>query len=48
MDLPTALNKPNDRFFEKYGLLDDPESQLAKSEFLFLRHGTSKFNELSK
>jgi hypothetical protein len=35
----------NLNFFDTYGRLDDVRSELAKSQFLFVRHGVTIFNK---
>lgn len=42
------FSDPNAKIFEEYGLLSDPNSIMAKSEVLCIRHGCSKFNKFSK
>lgn len=42
------LHTPNHEVFSEYGNPLDPASKLGKAEFLFIRHGESCFNELSK
>ena len=35
------LKWPNSDIFQNYGTLDDPKSQLSKSQFILIRHGFS-------
>ena len=43
-----VLNYPNTQIFKEYGKPSDPNSEMAKSQFLFIRHGQSNFNAFSK
>ena len=42
------LHAPNENVFNEYGNPWDEASAIGKAEFLFIRHGESCFNELSK
>jgi len=42
------LYHPNEFVYNEYGSPADPDSLLAKSQFLFVRHGESYFNDLAK
>jgi len=36
-----SLSWPNQNFFKNFGVLEEPNSKLAKSQFLFVTHGKS-------
>ncbi len=38
------LAVPNEKFFERYGSLDDPKSEISRSQLLCLRHAVSEYN----
>ena len=38
------LKFPNEKIFEVYGSLDEPNSVISKSQFLLIRHGISNYN----
>jgi len=40
------LQYPNDRFYERYGTLEEPDSQASRAQFLLVRHAVSDFNVL--
>jgi len=42
------LHSPNREFFKVYGTLDNPDSRLSYSQFIFIRHGQTKANVFSK
>ena len=38
------LYTPNENFFSKYGSLEEDDSIISSSSFLFVRHGISLYN----
>lgn len=42
------LKWPNTEFFNLYGSLEDNDSKIAKSQYLMIRHGLSKYNAYAK
>ena len=47
-DSQDRLYYPNNEIFQEYGQISDPLSYLSKSQFLFIRHGTSTANKFGK
>ena len=39
------LNEPNQNIFQEYGTFEEPDSFLAQSQFILVRHALSDFNQ---